>query len=125
MLDATNEWLASLDDASADEADVPRDAWLRCRSCTHRITRSNNAAHLAGRHRYCRANPAGHSFDFRIYADAPGCRTSGAAQTAHTWFAGYSWRIAVCERCLEHLGWLFESTTTARFGLISANLTED
>jgi len=43
--------------------------------------------------------------------------------TEFTWFNGYAWRIAVCAKCRQHLGWRFESPQDYFHGLILNQLT--
>lgn len=31
----------------------------------------------------------------------------GAPSSEDSWFPGYSWTIVYCNRCFDHLGWLF------------------
>ena len=71
-----------------------------------------------------RTNPAGVTFEFGCYADAPGCSTLGEATTEHTWFPGYSWKLAVCQGCGEHLGWLFKGDDSF-YGLIQDRLVSE
>jgi cereblon len=32
----------------------------------------------------------------------------GLPETKESWFPGYSWQIAFCSTCSEHLGWKFQ-----------------
>jgi hypothetical protein len=58
---------------------------------------------------------------FRIgcFQTAGGCGVTGTATTEFTWFPGFSWEIAYCRACLDHLGWYFSSAGRGGFfGLI-------
>jgi hypothetical protein len=50
--------------------------------------------------------------------------TTGIKTDEFTWFAGYTWQIGVCRKCLSHLGWRFQSMGDYFFGLILDRLTE-
>jgi hypothetical protein len=41
----------------------------------------------------------------------------GGASAEFSWFSGYRWRVALCGRCLGHLGWRFEQGDSF-YGLI-------
>ena len=75
-------------------------------------------------HEHVFFNPSGLAFTIRCFRQAPGCLVQGAATDAFTWFAGYHWRLALCKRCLTHLGWRFETRDDRFFALISDRLLE-
>lgn len=90
-----------------------------CRQCRHPITLLSEQISVQGSHRHTFANPHGIVFEIGCFGSAGGCAYTGPASDEFTWFAGFSWKIAVCGRCLTHLGWLFTSTGFSRFhGLI-------
>lgn len=93
------------EEAGIGEADKGRK--LYCHLCRHPITDRGQSISFQGGHVHARTNPAGYTYEFGCYQDAPGCRVFGPRTDEHTWFAGYSWQIAVCGSCGEHLGWLF------------------
>jgi hypothetical protein len=94
---------------------------LRCRVCGAGITDEGQRCSVAGSHAHTRTNPAGVSFGFGCFREAPGCRCLGAPTAEHTWFAGCRWRIAACSACGEHLGWAF-SGAEIFYGLILMRL---
>ena len=49
---------------------------------------------------------------------------AGEPTTEHSWFPGYTWRIALCSRCRNHLGWLFQGHGEGFYGLILTQLRE-
>ena len=77
-----------------------------------------------GNHVHQGTNPAGYSFRFACYQEAPGCAAAGLASYEHSWCTAYSWQIAICKACGEHLGWLF-SGETRFYGLIIDKLIFD
>lgn len=107
------------------EESEPRCApWLRCATCGHGVTEPEARIEHGGRHEHRCENPLGLVFDIGCFATAPGCAPRGVATTQHSWFPGYAWRIVVCERCRDHLGWQFRSRGGQFFGLILSNLKQ-
>jgi hypothetical protein len=111
------------DEGSRREATGPQGA-LACAACRNLVTSRPSAISIAGSHAHTFANP--HGFEFRIgcFADAPGCVARGADSTYWTWFPGFAWRVAICGRCAEHLGWLFRSADASFHGLILDRLVQ-
>lgn len=91
-----------------------------CRQCNYIITKPEERIQVNGSHQHTFANPNGLIFEIGCFQTAKGCGYTGQATEEYTWFSGYSWRIAVCGKCLTHLGWLFSSSMgSSRFyGLI-------
>lgn len=99
---------------------------LYCVRCGFAITRNDLRLAVNGQHRHRRVNPAGITFHFGCFADAPGARPVGAAQREASWFNATTWRVALCGQCATHLGWLFQPLHGAQgifFGLILDRLT--
>lgn len=96
---------------------------LLCKACEHVITTDEERMSIGGQHVYTRVNPGGFEYTFACFREAPGCREVGAPSYEHTWFAGHSWRIAVCAGCGEHLGWHFRNGDVF-YGLIRDRLVE-
>jgi hypothetical protein len=67
-------------------------------------------------------NPGGWVYELGCFLEAPGCRSEGEPTEEHTWFAGHAWRIALCVECGTHLGWRFDGTSGAFWGLILERL---
>ena len=84
---------------------------LLCASCNGLITHSDRLVPLAGRTRHLFVNPAGVECDFQTFYSCPGAIAVGGAIEEDTWFAGYSWRMALCCHCHQHLGWLYEGNS--------------
>lgn len=96
---------------------------LVCARCGRVVTTLAARVDRAGGHEHTFANPHGLVFHIGCFGAAPGCVTSGAPSTEHTWFPGHAWQVAVCRTCDEHLGWLFSGD--GRFhGLILDRLQE-
>ena len=96
---------------------------LVCKACGHVITTDGERVSINGQHVHTRMNPGGFEFTFDCFREAPGCRQVGVPTYEHTWFAGYSWQIAVCGGCGEHLGWFFRNQD-GFYGLIEDRLAE-
>ena len=115
--------------APGDQPDVedPGDAGtLYCRACGAPVSHRRHAVARGGAHEHGRTNPAGLSFHFACYAHAPGVVPLGTLTAAHTWFAGYAWRLALCAGCRLHLGWEYRAPDGDGFyGLLSGALAED
>jgi len=108
--------------AKGEERQQP-ESWLFCRYCGHRIVPAEAAMEVNGSHHHTFFNPAGIVFEIRCFSSAGGCIVTGEASREFTWFAGFSWRIALCSACLAHMGWYFGSGESSFFGLISTNLS--
>lgn len=99
---------------------------ILCRECLHPITRGPERIRVAGAHRHTFANPHGLVFEIGCFRRAPGCGQAGPVSDEFSWFAGYTWRVALCAACLIHLGWVFRSTGGESFhGLILERLIEN
>lgn len=110
-----------------DDTDGERDdRWLRCTHCGNNIARAADRISVNGRFAHVFNNPAGYIFEIGCFAMAEGCVNEGHPTLEFTWFAGFSWRFALCGSCRSHLGWLYQSMKGASFyGLILANLSEE
>ena len=97
---------------------------IRCSQCETLITDADQKFDKNGSHRHTRTNPAQQTFNIGCFREAPGCIYVGAATSDHTWFLGYSWRIAICNSCKRHLGWIFISADDRFHGLILDALIE-
>ncbi len=94
-----------------------------CRQCRHIVTFPSERRMVNGAHLHTFANPHGIIFEIGCYHNAVGCGYVGPASTEFTWFSGYSWRVALCNRCLAHLGWRFFGADGHTFhGLITSRL---
>ena len=115
-----------LDSRAADKSQekVPDGTeYILCRQCHNIITTPSNRISVQGSHQHTFANPHGIVFEIGCFGAVTGCGYAGPASDEFTWFPGFSWRVAVCGRCLIHLGWLFTSKGFESFhGLILDHL---
>jgi hypothetical protein len=100
------------------------EVFLVCSRCRAVITCSADGISIDGAHLHTFANPHGLVFEIECFGSAPGCTLEGPPMDDFTWFKGYQWKIAVCRRCIIHLGWLFISSGSCFFGLIADRLSE-
>jgi hypothetical protein len=89
-----------------------------CASCGHPITTEGARIPVLDAHEHRFMNPAGLLFHIGCFAEAPGCLVIGSASEEYPWFPGFSWRLALCGACADHLGWHFQAAGgSAFFGL--------
>ena len=108
-----------------DDLDTDCLEGIFCRQCRHIITFPSEVRIVGGSHLHSFANPQGIVYEIGCYNHAVGCGYVGPPSMEFTWFSGYSWRIAICNRCQVHLGWRFSNADGHMFhGLITGRLTE-
>ena len=96
---------------------------LLCRACLNPITSETEKIDIGLSHHYRFTNPAGISYTIGCYRNAPGCGIAGEATEDDSWFGGYSWQIALCDECQQHLGWYYQNPKQRYFfGLIPERL---
>lgn len=101
------------------EKHLENDQIIRCSQCLNTITRMIDRIVIDGAHQHTFANPHGIIFEIACFGTADGCRHMGPGTDEFTWFKGYVWKIAVCGKCLLHLGWQYFSSGSGGFyGLI-------
>ncbi len=126
LLDKYTPWTPAghrLEQEDIDEL-AKRKSALCCAQCLHRITDHTAYLELAGGHVHMFTNPGGFSYEIALFEYAD-CVTHGPATTEYTWFAGYTWQLALCANCHEHLGWLYRRIgSPAFFGLIRNRLVD-
>jgi len=92
---------------------------ILCRFCHAAITTQRAELQVERQHQHRFINPQGTQFLIGCFTLAPGCDISGSATSEYSWFKGYTWQIARCTDCGEHLGWLYQSGESDQFfGLI-------
>lgn len=92
---------------------------FRCKHCNSKITLDSEQIQVAGGFQHTFLNPAGNIFHIGCFQKANGCVVIGIPSTEWSWFESYSWQIALCGDCLNHLGWFFNSgNQSSFFGLI-------
>ncbi len=111
-----------MDDTEESNGDNDGEAIVCC-ECASIITFANEKIQVNGAYNHSFANPHGLFFEIGCYKNAPGCAYSNESSSEFTWFRGFSWRIAVCRNCINHIGWLFSSAKSSFHGLISTKLT--
>ena len=64
--------------------------WWCCRTCQHRIARSDAGISFDGSHQHRFANPHGFEFAVYLFSEAPGLRPRGQPTDHFSWFVGYT-----------------------------------
>jgi hypothetical protein len=82
-----------------------------CIDCDGLITHSDRLIVIGGTNRHLFVNPLGAECDFHTFYSCSGAIAVGEETEAHTWFSGYSWRMAFCRHCGQHLGWHYEAVS--------------
>jgi len=98
--------------------------FLHCAECQYPITRKIDRTEINEKHQHVFANPHGYIYQIGCFVQALGCVAIGEEARHFSWFPGYTWRIALCGRCLTLLGWAFRSHESQFFGLILDKLTQ-
>ena len=83
----------------------------QCVSCGNIISRSEFLLPINGRDSHKFINPAGVRCEFFTFHTCLATIINGEPTTEHTWFSEYSWSMAFCGGCFQHLGWFYESTS--------------
>ena len=102
-----------VEDETEEESSARRP--VCCAHCGHEVTTLSERIEVSGAHSHSFANPHGYVFEVGCFNSAAGCRPAGPPSNEFTWFAGYNWRLALCGRCLSHLGWFFVSPGSPGF----------
>lgn len=109
--------------APAGRRGAPR---LRCSACGQVLAAPAQPRLVGGDYGGARTNPAGLAFRLRYYVAAPGCRASGGATAAHSWFPPFAWRVLTCAACGVHSGWQFGEPAAGGFvALIGDRIREE
>jgi len=107
-----------------DETERAQRRGLLCRACSIPVTTEKERIEKEGRHLHTFFNPAGIVYEIGCFRSAPGCLSSGPPSSEFAWFSGYSWQVACCRNCQEHLGWIFRGEDEF-YGLIVKKLKEN
>ncbi|WP_235727634.1 cereblon family protein [Maridesulfovibrio frigidus] len=132
MLATNFALLKTVPDTNIISGDAPQNTTQRaphdpkqnilCKKCKHQITNSSFAISKNGSHEHAFFNPHGYIFQLKCFSKAPGCLPSGNNYSDFSWFSGYRWQIAICGKCLCHLGWAFVSEYDSFYGIIKDNI---
>src|SRR5690606_8667613 len=98
---------------------------LLCAACRHHVTTDREPIQMLDRHEHTSTNPHGIAYLVGCFRRAPGCAGVGPRDSAFSWFPGYTWQIALCQRCRAHLGWIFRAGADSFHGLILDRLVTD
>lgn len=109
--------------ASGIAEEPKKEKRLFCAVCKHPITHQDERIDVHGGHEHTCTNPYGFTYTIGCFREAAGCVAFGAATSAHSWFRGYAWQVALCASCRHHLGWRFTSPGDSFYGLIVGRLT--
>ncbi len=101
-----------------EEETREEEEYILCRHCRQIITHPSQRTVINGSHAHTFANPHGMVYEIGCFRVVTGCGYTGAPTDEFTWFAGFSWRVALCGMCLTHLGWQFLSKNEQFNGLI-------
>ena len=114
-----------VDTDTFEEQDLEGEKYIRCRDCGNPLTHPSERISIDGSHAHTFANPSGIIYEIGCFRSVIGCGYVGPATDEFSWFKGYSWKVAYCGKCLNHLGWLFLSPVNDPFhGLILDRLTD-
>jgi len=92
-----------------------------CAVCGTYVTDDGQLTHINGTHQHYKVNPQGQGFQFCSFKYAEGCSRSGELTAEHTWYSGYLWQFAHCNRCDTQLGWYFAGPKSF-YGLIKRQI---
>lgn len=102
-----------------EKPQIPRNELILCRFCHAAITSLQQELTIGRNHQHRFINPHGMQFLIGCFRQAPGCDISGTASAEYCWFEDYTWQLAKCSDCGEHLGWFFQRAELDQFfGLI-------
>lgn len=100
------------------------DRGILCAQCEHLITIPEELITVNNQFIHSKTNPAGKQFKIQCFVNAPGAKRSGKPTDYFSWFEGYSWQYAYCEKCGAHIGWYFsKSHTEASRGFYGLDLS--
>ncbi len=93
--------------------------YILCRHCENKISQPKYRVTYQGAFDHTFLNPTGDVFHIGCFKKADGCAVLGKSSSEWTWFYGFSWQVALCSQCLNHLGWFYQSEKGSPFfGLI-------
>ncbi|MBF0469456.1 MAG: hypothetical protein HQK61_11330 [Desulfamplus sp.] len=96
-------------ETGGEEEQAEEQKVILCAFCVNAITDVSQIISVNGSHQHVFVNPHGLVFDTGCFKECNGCIVDPRVSSEFSWFHGYSWRIAGCGRCRQHLGWFFLS----------------
>lgn len=91
---------------------------VHCVKCMNKITEEKFSTQPNNSHVHSFANPYGYVFTIRCFSSAPGAVATGDYSSEFTWFENYMWKISLCSKCKNHVGWKFSGKDSTFFGFI-------
>ena len=86
------------------------DRCIYCRFCGLEISHESAIFQAQSHeHQHIFINPSGIVYDILTLKYARGLLLVGERSSDFSWFPGYSWEVALCQSCHNHLGWQFFS----------------
>jgi len=111
------------DDTKERPREPRQEERILCGHCLQLITSPAEIIEVQGSHQHTFANPQGILFQIGCFRSAAGCGHLGPATYEWSWFNGFGWSVALCSKCLTHLGWLYTTAGSEHFyGLILSRL---
>jgi hypothetical protein len=105
-----------------DMQEIQQAPKVRCAACQNILSDPSKGIAVSGSHQHSFTNPLGIVYDIAIYQEVS-CLLHGPASDEHTWFRGYTWQIALCPQCHDHIGWYFHNLdANAFYGLILSKI---
>lgn len=97
-----------------------------CKICSHILTFWEYRFFINSQWIYRFQNPHRIWFEIGLFEKAPGIFTRGEPTSDYSWFSGYLWNYAHCQKCGSHIGWFYENKERHCFyGLILENMVFD
>ena len=114
-----DEKLKTIIENKTEKKESDEDEFFLCGQCLQIITSTVERVKINEKHLHTFANPHGIIYEIGCFKTAIGCGYTGPVTAEWSWFDGFSWKIALCSKCLIHLGWFFISNANESFnGLI-------
>lgn len=88
---------------------------IRCKACLNELTNNTELLPVEGKINHFFTNPSGIGFDLQTYRSAHGASLGGTTSEYFSWFEGFAWQHAFCNRCHQHIGWYFSCDGNAGF----------
>lgn len=129
VADHVSSSFESLIDDLQELSEISTEELIVCAHCHTAITHHVHRIQVLQSHQHCFTNPAGIIYNIRCFSEALGCLILGEATIKDSWFGGFSWQIAFCDCCGEHLGWYYQgiregNATQYFYGLIGNRLKD-